>query len=124
MLICKRKKETVLGGYWEFPGGKCDAGEGAAACACREVMEEVAIEVRVVAALGVIEHSYPHARVRLHPFVCEWVSGDVRQLAVDDARWINPAEAVEYRFPEANGELVKQVSRGFEAVCRGNDIIT
>ena len=33
LLICKRKPDTVLAGYWEFPGGKCDAGETPAACA-------------------------------------------------------------------------------------------
>ncbi|MGN6368885.1 MAG: (deoxy)nucleoside triphosphate pyrophosphohydrolase [Phycisphaerae bacterium] len=123
LLICKRKKDTVLAGYWEFPGGKCDAGERPEACACREVMEELGVEVRAVAELAVIEHVYPHARVRLHPFVCEWVRGEVQLLAVDDAKWIDPGEAVGYRFPEANGELVKRVARGFEAVCRRDDII-
>src|SRR5690242_13315334 len=75
LLICKRKADTVLGGYWEFPGGKCDPGESPAACACREVLEETGIEARSVKPLAIIEHDYPHARVRLHPFVCEWVRG-------------------------------------------------
>ena len=119
LLICKRKAGTVLAGYWEFPGGKCDAGETPAACACREVMEELGVAVRAVAELAVIEHRYPHALVRLHPFVCEWTGGEVQLLAVDDAKWIDPAEAVGYRFPEANGELVKAVARGFEGVCGG-----
>jgi mutator protein MutT len=119
LLICKRKAGTVLAGYWEFPGGKCNAGEAAEACACREVMEELGVAVRAIAELPVIEHRYPHALVRLHPFVCEWTAGEVQLLDVDDAKWIDPAEAVEYRFPEANGELVKAVARGFEAVCHG-----
>jgi mutator protein MutT len=118
LLICKRKKDTVLAGYWEFPGGKCNAGETAEACACREVMEELGVVVKAVAKLDVIEHRYPHALVRLHPFVCEWVGGEVQLLAVDDAKWIDPGEAVAYRFPEANGELVKRVAKGFEAVCK------
>ncbi len=116
LLICRRKAETVLGGYWEFPGGKCDAGETPSACACREVMEELGVAVRAIKKLAVIEHHYPHARVRLHPFVCEWVAGEVQLLAVADARWIDPAEAVGYRFPEANGELVQRVAGGFAAI--------
>jgi len=116
LLICKRKAGTVLAGYWEFPGGKCDPHETAAQCACREVKEELGVEVRTIGELPIIEHHYPHALVRLHPFVCEWMEGEVQLLAVDDAKWIDPANAVEYRFPEANVELVETVARGFEAV--------
>jgi mutator protein MutT len=116
LLICKRRPDTVLGGYWEFPGGKCDQGEAPEKCACREVLEETGVTVRAVRELAVIEHDYPHALVRLHPFLCELVSGKVELLAVEDAKWIDPAEVVGYRFPEANGELVAAVSRGFEAL--------
>ncbi|HVS70994.1 MAG TPA: (deoxy)nucleoside triphosphate pyrophosphohydrolase [Phycisphaerae bacterium] len=116
VLICKRKPDTVLGGYWEFPGGKCNPGETPAACACREVLEETAITVRPVRELAVIEHQYPHARVRLHPFVCQYVTGDLQLLAVADAQWIDPAETPRYRFPEANLRLVRAVAAGFDAV--------
>ena len=114
LLICKRKAEMVLGGYWEFPGGKCDAGETPERCACREVKEELGVEVRAVRKLAIIEHNYPHALVRLHPFLCEWVSGEVQLLAVDDAKWIDPKEAGRFRFPEANADLVSGVMGGWE----------
>jgi len=119
VLICKRKADTVLGGYWEFPGGKCDPDETPEACACREVTEELGVTVRAVAELAVIEHRYPHALVRLHPFVCEWTGGEVQLLAVADAKWVEPAEVANYRFPEANIGLVRAVSRGFAAACEG-----
>ncbi len=47
LLICKRKAEAVLGGYWEFPGGKCNPGETPADCAVREVEEETGLCVNV-----------------------------------------------------------------------------
>jgi mutator protein MutT len=113
LLICKRKPDTVLGGYWEFPGGKCDAGETPEACAIREVTEELGITVRALRELPLIDHHYPHAHVRLHPFLCEWLAGTVQLLAVADARWIHPADAIHYRFPEANVALVHAVAQGF-----------
>ena len=113
LLICRRKQDAVLGGYWEFPGGKCDAWEAPAACACREVLEETGVSVRTTKALAIIEHDYPHARVRLHPFLCEWMAGEVRLLAVAEAKWIAPGEVVHYRFPEANAALVRAASRGY-----------
>ena len=112
VLICKRKADTVLGGYWEFPGGKCGAGEGPEACAVREVEEETGLVVEPVRALEVIEHEYPHARVRLHPFVCRHRAGVVEFREVAEARWVMPGELGEYRFPEANGSLLASIMGG------------
>jgi mutator protein MutT len=121
LLVCRRKADSVLGGYWEFPGGKCEPGETLEACACREVREETGLEVRVVRALGAIEHDYPHARVRLHPFVCEHAGGELRPLQVAEAKWIAAAEVAGYRFPEANAGLVAQIARGYAAVMGGGN---
>jgi hypothetical protein len=43
----------------------------------------------------------------------------VQLLAVADAKWVDPAEAADYRFPEANIGLVRAVARGFAAACAG-----
>ena len=63
VLICQRKSDTVLAGYWELPGGKCDPGETPDVCAVREVREEVGIAVRAIRGLEVIEHEYAYAHV-------------------------------------------------------------
>ena len=118
VLICKRRNDTVLAGYWEFPGGKCDPEELPELCAVREVREEVGIVVRSVHRLAVIEHEYPYARVRLHPFVCELVSGAVELLQVAEAKWVMPEEVLAYRFPEANVELVQRVAAGWAELVR------
>ena len=117
VLICQRKDDTVLAGYWEFPGGKCDPGEPPAACAVREVREEVGLEIRTLHRLAVIEHEYPYAHVRLHPFACEWVGGTLQRLAVADARWVRPAEVAAYRFPAANVDLVARVAQCWTALA-------
>src|SRR5688500_11500245 len=71
LLICQRKNGDTLGGYWEFPGGKCENGETLKQCLARELREELAIVARPIARLTPIEHDYPHALLRLHPFVCQ-----------------------------------------------------
>ena len=118
LLICKRKAGTVLGGFWEFPGGKCDPGEAPRDCACREVLEETGLRVRILRPLAQIEHVYPHASVRLHPFVCELMGGELQLLEVDEARWIEPARVGDYQFPEANAALVRQIAAGFHALVQ------
>ena len=113
LLVCRRKADAVLGGYWEFPGGKWEPGETAAQCAVREVREETGLDVRVLHALPPIDHEYPHAHVRLHPLVCELTGGQLQLLAVAEARWIAPMQVGSYRFPAANGPLVTRIAAGF-----------
>jgi len=116
VLICQRKSDTVLAGYWELPGGKCDPGETPDVCAVREVREEVGIAVRAIRGLEVIEHEYAYAHVRLFPFVCEHLDGRVQMIAVADAKWVPPADVLTYRFPEANAALMQRVAQGWSSL--------
>jgi 8-oxo-dGTP diphosphatase len=47
LLVTRRLRGTHLEGYWEFPGGKCDAGESLEACLARELREELAVDARI-----------------------------------------------------------------------------
>ena len=110
LLICRRKKDAVLGGFWEFPGGKCEATETLEACVKREVTEELAIEVTPVRALDVIEYRYPTAVVMLYPFICRHDSGEPVALCASEVRWVEPAALGEFQFPPANVGLLAMLS--------------
>ncbi|MEH3087296.1 MAG: NUDIX domain-containing protein [Xylophilus ampelinus] len=66
MLITSRPDGKPYAGYWEFPGGKLEAGETVEAALRRELHEELGIRIGAAHAWKVTEHDYPHARVRLH----------------------------------------------------------
>jgi mutator protein MutT len=119
LLICRRKAGAVLAGYWEFPGGKCHMDEPPAVCVVREVEEEMGLVVAVLRPLAAIEHEYPHARVRLHPFVCRQIAGTLELRAVAEALWIDAGRVAQYTFPEANGGLLKEVSQGLGVLLQG-----
>ena len=108
VLVCQRKAENHVGGYWEFPGGKCEAGETLHQCLERELREEIGIAARPVARLTPIEHDYPHVQVRLHPFICAHESGEVQHLECQASRWIDPGLLRDYRFPPANEKLIDE----------------
>ena len=72
-LLAQRPTGKVYAGYWEFPGGKIEPGEGAANALARELHEELGIEVRVAYPWITREYVYPHGHVRLNFFrVLEW----------------------------------------------------
>jgi mutator protein MutT len=109
ILICRRKATNPFGGYWEFPGGKCEPGETPAGCVARECLEELEIRVRPTRALPSIEHEYPGKRVTLHPFVCQLESGTPRAISADEFRWAPVASLRQYTFPAANAELIESL---------------
>jgi len=94
VLICQRKAENTFGGCWEFPGGKREPGETAEQCLRRELDEELAVRARPIEALDVIEHDYPAARVRLHPYLCEHTAGEPQLLACQQAIWVDPPREI------------------------------
>lgn len=109
ILICKRGQQGPLAGFWEFPGGKREPDEMIEECLKRELQEELAITILPVRALECIEHTYPHALVRLYPFICRLVAGRPIPLACEELRWIAPEELHLYSFPPANDELIPRI---------------
>jgi 8-oxo-dGTP diphosphatase len=73
ILLAQRPRGKAFEGYWEFPGGKVEAGESAAAAICRELHEELGIEVREACPWLTREFDYSHALVRLRFFrIYDW----------------------------------------------------
>jgi hypothetical protein len=77
--------------------------------------EELAIRARPIARLTPIEHDYPHALIRLHPFVCLHEGGEVEHKECQASRWIAPPLLRDYRFPPANETLIEEAIAWFAA---------
>ena len=106
VLIDQRQPDGLLGGLWEFPGGKQEPGEAIEATIVRELREELAIEVAVGEELITLEHSYSHRRLRLVVHLCRWSAGQPRPLASQQVRWVEPERLGEFPFPAANGRII------------------
>lgn len=118
ILITKRNPNTVYGGFWELPGGKCDPDEDPDACTARELREEVGVLVRVIGALPEVIHTYPHATVRLLPRLCvlDPASPPPANLHVAEHRWVRIDELADFQFPEANHLVIRALA---EVLRRG-----
>ena len=111
VLIDQRLNEGLLGGLWEFPGGKQEPGESIVATIRRELEEEVAIEVEVGEQLIVVEHAYSHKRLCFVVHLCTWLSGEPQPLASQQVRWVRPDRLGEYPFPVANAQIIAALLR-------------
>lgn len=105
-LVTRRLKDTHLSGYWEFPGGKCEAEESHEACLARELQEELNVETHVGEEILVTEHQYPAKRVRLHFRRCD-IIGDPHPMLGQEMRWITREEMRGLQFPEADRDLIE-----------------
>ncbi|MEL6903688.1 MAG: 8-oxo-dGTP diphosphatase MutT, partial [Cyanobacteria bacterium J06606_4] len=107
ILIDRRKQEGLLGGLWEFPGGKIEPGESQEDCVRREIQEELGIDIEVGSKLITIDHTYTHFKVTLNVFNCKHLSGEPKPIECDEVRWVTLDEIDEYPFPKANGQIIE-----------------
>ena len=107
VLIDQRLEEGLLGGMWEFPGGKQEPGEPIEACIARELMEELGIEVSVGEHLITVDHAYSHKRLQFVVHLCRWTSGEPQPLASQQVRWVRPEHLKDYPFPAANARIIE-----------------
>ncbi len=108
VLVTRRQKGVHLEGLWEFPGGKCEAGETIAACLAREMLEELAVAVRVGAEIFATAHDYPDRRVELHFLRCELLGEPAPQLGQELA-WVRRGDLDPSAFPPADAELISRL---------------
>ena len=112
LLIAQRPQTGMLGGLWEFPGGKLEAGDAdLRACLRREIKEELAIDIEVLEPLAVVKHAYTHFRITLHAFHARYVTGTPQALGCDDFRWVEPGALANFPFPVTDQKLIKALHK-------------
>lgn len=114
VLIQKRPENGMLGGLWEFPGGKQEPDETVPEACTRELREELGVDVVVGEAFHEMSHAYSHFRITLHAFLARLPSGS-RISTARPTRWVAPSTLHEYAFPRANRKLIDRLEREFGA---------
>ena len=106
ILIDRRRPTGVLGGFWEFPGGKIETGETSEECIKREIWEELGIVIEVGKHLITIAHTYAHLNVTLIVHHCQYIDGVPQPIECDEIHWVNLEELDDFNFPEANFQII------------------
>lgn len=111
LLIAKRPNDVMLGGLWEFPGGKQESGETIQETIARELTEELGVDVTVQDEITQIKHAYSHFTITLHAYYCTIEDGIPQAKSSQEIRWIERSELPDYPFPKANRTLTELISQ-------------
>ena len=106
VLITQRKPEGLLGGLWEFPGGKIRDGETPQKACAREIREEVNLLVETEERIVRIRHAYTHFKIIMDVFRCVYINGRVQLRGPVDFCWIRLHEINRFPFPGANRKFI------------------
>ncbi len=109
ILITKRPHDGLLGGLWEFPGGKRQPNESLKECVRREILEEVNVRVRHIKPFITVRHGYSHFSVTLHVFQGVYAGSRPRAQGCTAWRWVTPTELRTYAFPSANQKIIAKL---------------
>lgn len=109
VLIALRPEDAMLGGLWEFPGGKQKKDETLKEAVRRELLEELGVEVAVGARVMQLDHAYSHFKITLSAYLCRLQKGDPQPNSSQEIRWVSLDALDDFPFPKANRRLTQQL---------------
>jgi 8-oxo-dGTP diphosphatase len=112
VLLSRRPDDRHMGGLWEFPGGKIDAGEAPDSALIRELREELGCEVEVVHPITFAVHEEPGLRILLLFYESEIVRGEPQGREGQAVAWVPVSDLPSYPTPPADAELIHHLMAG------------
>ena len=97
-------------GWWEFPGGKIEAGESPEAALEREIREELATQIKVGERIGIIEYDYPAFHLSMQCFAYQVVSGKLELLEHENAAWLTKETLLSVNWLPADITILDSVA--------------
>ncbi|MDZ7715868.1 MAG: A/G-specific adenine glycosylase [Balneolaceae bacterium] len=111
VLIALRPDDAMLGGLWEFPGGKQKKDESIEKTVVRELKEELGVNVTIFKPFMKLNHAYSHFKITLHAYICKLENGKPTPKSSQQVKWISIDELENYPFPKANRKLTEKLMK-------------
>jgi A/G-specific adenine glycosylase len=109
VLIALRPQDSMLGGLWEFPGGKQEKNETLEETLVRELREELNVETVIFEKYKELKHAYSHFKITMHAFWCKIKHGKPEPKSSDKLEWAHLSRIQEFPFPKANKSIINDL---------------
>jgi len=109
VLLALRPEDGLLGGLWEFPGGKQEGVETIEECLVREWHEEMGVTIQVGRLLGVYRHAYSHFKVILHAHFCILSEGTPKPIVAKEITWATLDDLATYPMGKIDRNIAKDL---------------
>lgn len=110
VLVAQRREDQMLGGLWEFPGGKKEPNESIHRCVIRELKEELGINVELSAKILCVDHAYSHFTMEMHVYWAQIKSGKPKSIECKDFKWISLEEIRTLPFSKADLKVIDAIT--------------
>lgn len=121
VLICRRKPEKSLGGYWEFPGGKVEEAEAHEDSLKRELMEELNLDVNIKRHFFETVHHYENITIELISFICETENIASESTDHDQLKWVEIRDLLNWKLAPADIPIAKELIEEFNDPFDGEE---
>ncbi|HFK5562535.1 TPA: (deoxy)nucleoside triphosphate pyrophosphohydrolase [Elizabethkingia anophelis] len=109
ILLCRRKPEKPLGGYWEFPGGKIEVGETEEESLYRELQEELGIRVEIERYFKSVVHDYDAFTIELIAYICRSGQSVCVLTDHDEYEWVDKSELLNWKLAPADVPIANEL---------------
>ncbi|HFK5574792.1 (deoxy)nucleoside triphosphate pyrophosphohydrolase [Elizabethkingia anophelis] len=109
ILLCRRKPEKSLGGYWEFPGGKIEVGETEEESLYRELQEELGIRVEIERYFKSVVHDYDGFTIELIAYICRSGQSVCVLTDHDEYQWVDKSELLNWKLAPADVPIANEL---------------
>jgi 8-oxo-dGTP diphosphatase len=116
LFAAQRSSKMSLPLKWEFPGGKVESGESFESCLLREIKEELNVEIEIITSLHFNIHTYPSITIKLVPFVCKIIGGQIILKEHIKYEWSNTTNLLDLDWAEADVPILYYYLNYFNAI--------
>ncbi|WP_286844114.1 MULTISPECIES: (deoxy)nucleoside triphosphate pyrophosphohydrolase [Sphingobacterium] len=116
VLICRRKPEKSLGGYWEFPGGKVEEAESHEDSLKRELMEELNLDVNIKKHFFNTVHYYEKITIELISFICVTENIASESTDHDQLEWVEVSDLLNWKLAPADIPIAKELIETYSQI--------
>jgi len=116
LLAAQRSSLMSLPLKWELPGGKIEENETSEECLIREIKEELSIEIEIIKGIASNTHNYPSIIIKLIPFICKHISGEITLKEHANFKWLNTNELLDLDWADADVPILNHYLNYLNAI--------